>query len=562
MNDKDLFNLSENHSSYAEPWQYITWRTTHKSPKKDENDKPILPEDSNDLSTLTVVRHSAHRNKFAVGVKNFTFDELVEATRQGHSLKRIGTNVQGTRFLVIDLDNDGDENITPEELDSFCSDSIRWTPGGSNRPHRYHLFVLLTAPIVTKQEFKEQSEKVLKRLAEHIGLETIKVDEHQFSFLQWCYGVPQTHLDHMEEDVLPGTLYRCLQIEKKKGFQVFKVDPAAPEQKTPKTIPQHPNETTDKAQLMPYTSAMLASKLSEGSLYAPKGADGGYINPRVCLEGKRFDIFEPRLSKKHIAKGNRFKTAQAWVFRLVPQFFRCKSLGLEYSDEDLVFTFYTLCKRNFQSFEPWWAETGKSLVAGLLSELHTNDGLEYDEIIKKYKSSHSSELYRRLGYNLAMTMDIIDQYALVSKKDSRAMFSSKDELEAILKASHISYSSFMHYMTLLDLKVIYQTDKRSSSKYEYLRDRLVFGTCYYTEFNEAHKNYCKRHGIPYVSMYKLYSGTKAQYNHILQVTDEAIKAMFEFFDKQESNPHPIKQNEEKKPDDEDEENELPEDIPF
>ncbi|MBR6125074.1 hypothetical protein IKQ19_16025 [Candidatus Saccharibacteria bacterium] len=560
MNNEELFDLADNHSAYTEPWQYTTWRTTHKAPEEDESGKPI-PEDPNDLSTLTVVRNSTHRNRFAVGVKNFTFDELVEATRQGHSLKRIGSNIQGSRFLVIDLDNDGDENITSEELDSFCTDTIKWTPGGSNRPYRYHLFVFLTAPLVTRQEFKEQSEKVLKRLAEHLDLEkAIKVDDHQFSYLQWCYGVPQTQLDHMEESILPGTLYRSLQIEKKKGFQVFKVDPSAPEEKTSKKVPQHPNETSDRAQLMPYTSAMLASKLSEGSLYAQKDADGSYINPKVCLEGKRFDIFEPRLSKKHIAKGNRFKTAQAWVFRLVPQFYRCKSLGLEYNDEDLVFTFYILCKRNFQSFEPWWTETGKSLVAGLLSELHTNDNLGYDEIAQKYNASHSGELYRRMGYNLAMTMDIIDQYAFVSKKDSTAMFPCKNELENILKASHISYSSFMHYMTLLDLKVIYRTDKRSD-KHEYLRDRLIFGTCYYTKFNEAHKNYCKRHGIHYVSMYKLYSGSKAEYNHILQVTDDAIKAMFKFFNSQEQKPSPINQNEEEKPNEE-EECELPEDLPF
>lgn len=547
-------NSTKDFASYAEPWQYTTWRTTHKAPEEDENGKPIK-EVPNNLSTLSVVRRSAHNNKFAVGVKNFTFNELVEATRQGHSLKRIGTNIQGTRFLVIDLDNDGNENITIEELSTFCNDQIRWTPGGSNRPYRYHLFVFLTAPIVTKQEFKEQSKKVLEKLAEHIGrVKTIKVDEHQFSYLQWCYGVPQTHLDHMEESILPGTLYRCFQIEKKNNFQVITVDQSTPEHMDSNTVPQHPNGTSDKAKLMPYTSAMLASILSEGKLYASKNANGSYINPRVCLEGKRFDIFEPRLNKKSIAKGKRFKTAQAWIFRLVPQFFRCKSLGLEYTEEDLIFTFYTLCKRNFQSFEPWWTETGNTMIAGLMTELHTNKGLEYDEICQKYNTSHSSELYRRLGYNLATSMDIVDKHAFVSKTDATVMFSSKNELEAILKASHISYSSFMKYMSLFDFKVIYETDKRYSRKYDYLEDQLIFGTCYYSRYNEAHKKYCKRNGIPYVSMYKLFSGTKAEYNHIREVADKAIKAMYKFFETPRSIPDPVKHKDE-------EESELP-DLPF
>lgn len=514
-------------SVYSEPWQYTTWRTTHKSPKKDENGKPIK-ENPNDLSTLTVVRHCVFDGKFAVGVKNFTFNELIEATKQGHSLKRIGTTGQGTRFLVIDIDNDNGENIRPEELDSFCSDRIKWTPGGSGRPYRYHLFVFLTAPIVTKQEFRIESERVLEQLAAHIGRdEVIKVDSHQFSFLQWCYGVPQTHLEHMEEQVLPGTQYRCFQIKKDNGYQVVKVDPSTPERKGPSTVFQHPKKN---AQLMPYTSAMLASKLNEDQLYAKKDSEGNYINPQICLEGKRFDIYEPKLSKNVIAKGKRFATAQAWIYRLVPQYFRCKSLGLEYDDDDLVYTFYTLCNRNFVDFKSWWNETGKSMVRGLTNELHSNDGLEYDEIAKKYKSSHSSELYKRLGYNLSMSMDIVEKHAFVSTKNATAMFSSKKELEDILKSAHISYSSFMHYMALLSIKVIYQMDNRSS-KYEYLRDRVVYGTCFYLKYNEAHKNYCKRHGISYVSWFKLYSGSKEQYKALESHIDDLIKGMKEYFAK-------------------------------
>ena len=56
-----------------------------------------------------------------------------------------------------------------------------------------------------------------------------------------------------------------------------------------------------------------------------------------------------------------------------------------------------------------------------------------------------------------------------------------------------------------------------------------------------------------MSLYKLYSGSKAQYNRVLVVTQDAIKAMHKFFD----NPNrilPFKKVE-------DEEYELPE-LPF
>ena len=57
-----------------------------------------------------------------------------------------------------------------------------------------------------------------------------------------------------------------------------------------------------------------------------------------------------------------------------------------------------------------------------------------------------------------------------------------------------------------------------------------------------------------MSLYKLYSGTKAQYNRVLAVTQDAIKAMHKFFE----NPTPILPV--KKVDDEN--YELPDDLPF
>ena len=541
--NNDIFDMDNDFSMYKEPWQYTTWRTTHKSPKKDEDGKPVT-EDPSDLSTLTVIRYSTYINKFAVGIKDFTFDELIQATRLGHSLKRIGTTPQGTRILVIDLDNDGNENITPEELNSFCTDKIRWTPGGSGRPYRYHLFVFLAAPIVTIQEFQEKSEWILKKLAEHIGrFDKIVVDEHQFRFLQWCYGVPQNQLEHMEEEELPGTLYRCRQIRKNKNYKIEKVDPKA--LKEEKTLKEASNNDESKP-LMPYNSAMLASQLNEDQLFPKRNSDGSYLNHKICLEGKRFDIFEPRMKKQTVKIGKRFSTAQAWIYRLVPQYFRCKSLGLEYTEDDLTHTFYTLCKRNFADFISWWNETGQTMVKSLMNELHTNDGLEYSEIVDKYRSSHSTELYKRLGYNMATIMDIVENYAIVSKENSTATFTSKADLEEILKEKHVSYSSCMHYMSLLDLKVIYQKDNRKASKYDYLKTAAIEGTYYYMHYNEAHKKYCKRNGIRYASMFKLYSGTRKQYEAIVAATDKAIKAMYAYFDKCDQSPsiaHPPKKKE-------------------
>lgn len=554
-----MLDADDELTMYREPWQYTTWQTTHKSPKEDENGKP-LKEDPSDLSTLAVVRRSAYTNKFAVGVKEFSFNELIEATKQGHSLKRIGSTPLGTRFLVIDLDNDGNENISPEELDSFCNDRIRWTPGGSGRPYRYHLFVFLTAPIVTTQEFKEQSEIVLKRLAEHIGrFDRIMVDKHQFSFLQWCYGVPQNQLEHMEEETLPGTLYRCFQIRKKNGFRIEKVDPSVPE--TGKESSKAKSKEKDEnKRLMPYNSAMLANMIFENRLSAGRHPDGSYINPMIFLEGKRFDIFEPRMKKQSIRKGKRFNVARSWIFRLIPQYFRCKLLGLEYTEKDLIHTFYTLCKRNFADFDSWWEKTGKSMVSGMVIELHSNDGLDYASIEEKYQPSHATELYKRRGYGMATTMFILDHFATVSPDEGSVIFPSRQDLQNLLAKVHISYPAFMGYLQQRGLKAVYQQDGRQSHQYDYILDTIAYtdGVYYYTRANEAEKCFCKGKHIPYLSMYRLFSGSKKEYKSILEVTDLAIAAMWEYFHSQQYRDH----DHFTVPTDDDCDHDIPDDIPF
>ena len=526
--------------------QYLPWVGTHKTPPDGEKKDP-----PNDLGTkaLTCLTTPKKRNRFYVGVKRFTYTELADALRKGHCIKRIGTYANGTRILIIDLDNDNNENITPEELDSFCKsrDNIEWTKGGSGRDFRYHIVKLLDNPIYSKEESEEQTKAILRMLAEHTGrLDDIQPDKHQDTYLQWCYGCPQ---DRMEYRELPDTEYWCRQITKGFNYQIIKVDPAQYRATSTNKSPVH-------GKLMPYTTAQLANLLNDGHIHASKLSSGAYAHPMVRLEGRRFDCYEPRIINKVVKVGQRYDTALAWIFRLVPQFYRCKELGFTYTKDDLEYTFHILCNRNFEKVDEWWTETGKSMLALLESELESNENLDYKDIEDKYQSSHKRELYKRKGYNGAVTMDILfDNLRTDSDNKPTAVFPSRKELVALLDDVRVSYSSFMSYAAMIGYTVVYEDDRRDSHKYNYIDENIGYtdNIWFYAFQNESVKSHCKRKKYRYMSLYKLYSGSKAKYNRVLEVTQEAIKAMHKFFE----NPNrllPVKKVE-------DEDYELPE-LPF
>ena len=538
-------------STYTEKWQYLLWVGTHKNPP--EKGKGKDPKD--DLSTKEMTKKSSpyFQNEFNVGIKAFTFKELAEALRNGHCIKRIGPigSLNGSRFLIIDIDNDNDERVTPEELDSFCRsrDNTEWTVGGSGRQFRYHILKLLDHPISTSEDAENETKAVITELTAHInrGIEIIP-DPCQFRLLQWCFGVPQ---ERMERRELPNTEVVCRQITVKNGYKIVK-EGSAEYRSTPT---KKPIKSRKHSTIMPYNTAQLANLLNDKHLRASKRSDGAYALPMVRLEGRRFDCYEPRIINRFVKVGHRYDTALAWIYRLVPQFYRCKELGLTYTEEDLKYTFHTLCNRNFEKADEWWDETGESMLDLLESELKTNEGVAYKDIEAKYQSSHKRELYKRKGYNGAVTMDILDSHRTDSDNEPTAVFPSRKELVALLDEFRVSYSSFMSYAAMIGFNVMYEDDKRDTHKYDYIDENIEYtdGIWFYAIPNDSAKSHCKRQGYRYMSLYKLYSGSKAKYNRVLEVTQEAIKAMHKFFD----NPNrilPVKKVE-------DEDYELPE-LPF
>lgn len=515
--------------TYTEQWQYLPWVGTHKRhPDEDSLPKHKLVYDEQDLPTKEIWNRSCHRNEFAVGVKQFTFRELVDATRAGHTLKRIGPDTNGSRYLIIDLDNDANENITTSELDSFCSSpNMAWTKGGSGRDYRYHLFVFLDKKISYRMDFESKANTIKQRLEEHIG-RPIKLDTHQCNYLQVCYGVPQ-HL--MERRILPGTMGWYRQIRKNSSFRFETVDPLATEEKTvdePRPKNKTESLTTSHPKLVPWNSSLLLNLLKDGSLQAKKYTDGSYVNGPDILQGTRFDCIEPRAYGKFVPVGKRHLTAQAWIYRLVPSYYRCINQGLNFTKDDLVHTFHHLCQKNFQDFDSWWKADGRNLSSSLVQECDKWSGLPYEEIEASYTPSHKKDIYKRQGYAFAATCDICREYGRCPD-GTHIQFSSRSDLEHLLTDKALPYSTFQHYIKLLGYTTCYQHDARQTHRYDYILDSatIIGGAYYYTQKRNAIKCFCDDHGIRYLSMSRLVSTPRQKYKAIIAEATDAVKYMIE-----------------------------------
>ena len=71
------------------------------------------------------IRKSSKNDLYAVGIKEFTFNEFINAVKAGHSIKRVHTfenKFIPTRYITIDID-DLDAKVSKDELKSFECDN-------------------------------------------------------------------------------------------------------------------------------------------------------------------------------------------------------------------------------------------------------------------------------------------------------------------------------------------------------------------------------------------------------------------------------------------------------
>lgn len=324
----------------------------------------------------------------------------------------------------------------------------------------------------------------------------------------------------MARHELPNTTCWARQVRKNHDFRIDAVNPSAERAATSS------GTEAPSAKLMPWNSSLLLNVLENGTLNPSRLSDGSYANPQGCLQGTRFDCLEPRVRGKSVEEGSRFSIAQAWIFRLVPQFYRCRELGLEYNRNDLVHTFRTLCRRNFEDYSEWWNETGKGMVPGLLKELDDCASLSYAEIESKYQPSHTNPMYRRKGYAYAVTMDICQNYANVTEEGT-FVFPSKQVLDAILKDKFLPYNTFRRYVNLLGYSTSFQDDGRTSGKYNHIMDsaKETDGTVYYAIPSNALKCFCRKHNLKYNSLFSICTFDRKKYDAIIKESRDAFNYM-------------------------------------
>lgn len=374
-------------AKYQEYLQYSLWTSDIKTKEIEVNatHKRYDPE-----CIRGIWNASGSKGTFPVGVKKCTFDDYIELIVTGHSVKRIRDLdglFQPSRFLFIDLDNDENEDVEEVELEALkyvTNNRIVFYPSTSGTPHRWHLYIETTNNMLDTDDLKRETFKIISEL-ESVCKRKVTCDYKCYtSWYQVCYGMPQK--EHYKLSIPEDTEFFCHQILKPP------VGEKAPKIKRYETYELFMLSNTKKSsrilseynRLVPYNSKLLSKELNR-----PVLIDKSYsISPPFTYRRKKTN----KGLDWRVQPGSRFKTAQAWILNLVPQWYKCNlKYGMGFSIEDLENTLTFLCKVNFKDFGSFNMLGALNGLSKLVEEYR---GMPYDEIeklskgkIRKYRSS-------------------------------------------------------------------------------------------------------------------------------------------------------------------------------
>ena len=394
---------------------------------------------------------SGSKGTFPVGVKRCTFEDYIDLIVTGHSIKRIhdiNGVFQPSRFLFIDLDNDKNENVEEVELEALkyvTNNRIVFYPSTSGTPYRWHLYIETSELMLNTDDLKRETFKIISEL-ESVCKRKVTCDSKCYnSWYQVCYGMPQK--EHYKLSIPDGTEFFCHQILKPWGdeptliqkFDTYELFMLSNTKKSSRIL-------GSQMRIVPYNSKLLSKELN-----------------RPVLVDKSYSISPPFTYRKKISKygndwriqpGNRFKTAQAWIMNLVPQWYKCNlKYGMNFSIEDLENTLTFLCKVNFKDFNTFDLS---SSIRGLNKLVEQYRGMPYDEIervsngvIREYRSS---EHIRDTVENLIQEFKF-DEHTV--------LFENKKVLREAMKKYKTTFRTAEKRLKILGYEVKLTTNDRS-----------------------------------------------------------------------------------------------------
>ena len=409
---------------YKEYLQFSLWVSDIKTLEVEKKSKyGTIKKSAHPECIRGIWNSSGSKGPLPVGVKKCSFEEYVDLLVTGHSVRRV--NLTGdelcSRFLFIDLDNDIGENVTEEELYALkliSNNKIVFYPSTSGRAFRWHLYILTRDVMHTKEDLEKFTMEILGEL-ERICNRKITCDSKCYTnWHQVCYGMPQK--DHYKLSIPDGTEFIARQILKED-------DPDKIEKYSSVEAffsQNHRLPASSKCRIVPYNSKMLSRMLGVQVLIDKSFS----IRPPSTYKSKLIEV--GRYDWK-IKEGKRYHVAQTWIFKLVPQWYKCNlKYNMGYTLEDLEYTMRALCKSNFEKYEEF---DMKGVLNGLRELVKRYRGKTYEEI--EGMSEGQIRIYRDQHYLEDLIGKLANEYMY---DECTIMFRDRREMREALKRYQLS----------------------------------------------------------------------------------------------------------------------------
>lgn len=432
---------------YTEYLQYSLWISDVKTKALGEGKNGRTKYDPECIRGIW--NSSGSHGIFPVGVKRCTFEDYIELITSGHSVKRVqkmGDESFSSRFLFIDLDNDKDENVTEDELEALkliTNNRIVFYPSTSGTPFRWHLYVETANPMFVVKDLKRETFKIISEL-ESVCKRKVTCDSKCYqNWHQVCYGMPQKQ--HYKLSIPDGTEFFCHQILKPKTdrdpvnvrrfdtYEDFNASKIA-------------NAKGDGPRLVPYSSRLLSRALNQ-----------------PVLVDKSFSISPPSAYKKKLMEkgvewkvraGNRYPTAQAWMLKLVSQWYKCNlKYGMGFTIRDLEYTMRCLCKTNFEEYETF---NMNGIINGLHNRVNKLKGLTYERI--EEQSNGQIRTYRERHYFEDLLAKLANEFMY---DECTVMFQDRESMNEALKRYEISYRTAKRKLNKMGFDIQIMSNNRA-----------------------------------------------------------------------------------------------------
>ena len=447
LTDEEVAELEaqmDHPDKYCEELQYV--RTTHTSKEEAISNKSDA---------------CRHRNWSS---HHFFFYELVEHHRNGLTVRHLPPQPGqewSTRFLFLDVDNKPQKghqspNVTAEDLDAVLPtlgyEATAYTPSTSRGKNKWHIFVFLTNPVRTKDEYDQARDKADERLRKAIAtLRGIKALPALLDpKVRWQSSLYAPYQQDKHEIVLRDWSYNGNQLN-------YTVDEAHGERTITNPTPILKTDTGEdyfKDTLVPLTSSKFCAWLRHEGLTTVERIDDLEYDFR--LSGLLPYVRKgANKSTRQFEEGERHMRISAFMLKFYAQ---ARSYNLymdehgygehKFSDDDIVNSFKHYVEQAFDTIGGYDLDKHIDELKDKMLKYGRRSDRDYLASVAKFASGRHR--FRTRGYTSTTASKIIDQFLTA---DGAVEFDSTAYRESYLKDQRVSLPTLKKMASAKGLKI-------------------------------------------------------------------------------------------------------------